>query len=205
MLGGRYNPMGVFTPVYPILSIWLNFFDPPLLRKTFWSPPSGYSKLFWPPSILPSPPTKVFMNAPLKVSDEEKFLLFQYSEINSKSAMLSYWYAWCKNADNIDPNWAIEVCKMKCNDNHLFISIQLEIKRIGLRKKISMRWSVVQIIHHNVEPISKVNRIYCNNGNGYFSPLRCHRMINTWSISTNEVSKLLWFNFLLHAVITFEQ
>ena len=36
----------------------------------------------------------------LKVSDEEKFLLFQYFEINSKSAMLSYWYAWCKNADS---------------------------------------------------------------------------------------------------------
>ena len=38
-----------------------------------------------------------------------------------------------------------------------------------------------------------------------FSPLRRHRMINTWSILTNEVSKLLWFNFLLHAVIIFEQ
>ena len=39
----------------------------------------------------------------LKVSDEEKFLLFQYGqygEINGKSAMLSYWYAWCKNADS---------------------------------------------------------------------------------------------------------
>ena len=43
--------------IFIILSIWLNFFDPPpLLRKTFWSPPSGNSKLFWPPSILPSPP-----------------------------------------------------------------------------------------------------------------------------------------------------
>ena len=36
----------------------------------------------------------------LKVSDEEKFLPFQYGEINGKSAMLSYWYAWCKNADS---------------------------------------------------------------------------------------------------------
>ena len=34
------------------------------------------------------------------MSDEEKFLLFQYGEINGKSAMLSYWYAWCKNADS---------------------------------------------------------------------------------------------------------
>ena len=43
--------------IFIILSIWLNFFDPPpLLRKTFWSPPSGNSKLFWPPSISPSPP-----------------------------------------------------------------------------------------------------------------------------------------------------
>ena len=29
----------------------------------------------------------------IKVSDEEKFLLFQYGEINGKSAMLPYWYA----------------------------------------------------------------------------------------------------------------
>ena len=36
----------------------------------------------------------------MKVSDEEKFLLFQYGEINGKLAMLSYWYAWCKNADS---------------------------------------------------------------------------------------------------------
>ena len=36
----------------------------------------------------------------IKVSDEEKFLLFQHGEINGKSAMLFYWYAWCKNADS---------------------------------------------------------------------------------------------------------
>ena len=29
----------------------------------------------------------------IQVSDEEKFLLFQYGEINGKSAMLFYWYA----------------------------------------------------------------------------------------------------------------
>ena len=29
----------------------------------------------------------------LKVSDEKRFLLFQYGEINGKSAMLTYWYA----------------------------------------------------------------------------------------------------------------
>ena len=29
----------------------------------------------------------------IKVSDEEKFLLFRFGEINGKSAMLSYWYA----------------------------------------------------------------------------------------------------------------
>ena len=29
----------------------------------------------------------------IKVSDEEKFLPFQYGETNGKSAMLSYWYA----------------------------------------------------------------------------------------------------------------
>ena len=36
----------------------------------------------------------------LKVSDEEMFLLFQDGEINGKSAMLSYLYAWCKNEDS---------------------------------------------------------------------------------------------------------
>ena len=35
----------------------------------------------------------------IKVSDEEKFLLFQHGEINGKSAMLSYWYACCKNTE----------------------------------------------------------------------------------------------------------
>ena len=64
---------------------------------------------------------------------------------------------------------------------------------------------MVQLIHHNIEPISIVNTIYCNNGNGYFSPLRRHRIINTWSILINQVSKLLWLNFLLHAVFTFGQ
>ena len=29
----------------------------------------------------------------LKVSDDETFLLLQHGEINSKLAMLSYWYA----------------------------------------------------------------------------------------------------------------
>ena len=36
----------------------------------------------------------------IKVSDEEKFLLFQHGEINGKSAMLSYRYACCKNTDS---------------------------------------------------------------------------------------------------------
>ena len=45
-------------------------------------------------------PTNENVSFFLKMSDEEKFLLFQYGEINGKSAMLSYWYAWCKNADS---------------------------------------------------------------------------------------------------------
>ena len=53
--------------IFIILSIWPNFFDPtPFTKENFLvPPPSGNSKLFGPPSILPSPPTKVFMNAPL--------------------------------------------------------------------------------------------------------------------------------------------
>ena len=49
----------------------------------------------------------------IKVSNEEKFLLFQHGEINGKSTMLSYWHSYARMQiyDNIDPNWAIEVCK----------------------------------------------------------------------------------------------
>ena len=50
----------------------------------------------------------------LKVSDEEKFLLFQHVEINSKSVMLSFWYMLdtrMRIRDNIAPNWAIAACK----------------------------------------------------------------------------------------------
>ena len=36
----------------------------------------------------------------IKVSEEEKFLLFQHGEINGKSGMLSYWYAWCKKTNS---------------------------------------------------------------------------------------------------------
>ena len=36
----------------------------------------------------------------IKVLDEEEFFRFQHGEVNGKSAMLSYWYAWCKNADS---------------------------------------------------------------------------------------------------------
>ena len=43
----------------------------------------------------------------LKVSDEEKFLLCQYGEINGKSAMLSYSYAWCKNVYSWYGDWGM--------------------------------------------------------------------------------------------------
>ena len=122
--------------------------------------------------------------------------------VNQRCYLIGMLHARMRIHDNIDPNWAIEVCKWS-------VTITIcSFPYIGKSKdvrKISTRWSVVQIIHHNVEPISKVNTIYYNNGNGYFSPLRRHRMINTWSVLTNEVSKLLWFIFLCHAVITFEQ
>ena len=60
----------------------------------------------------------------IKVSDKEKFLLFQHGEINSKSVMFYYWYAWCKNADS----WlSIQIGRLRYvnegNDSHLFITI----------------------------------------------------------------------------------
>ena len=106
---------------------------------------------------------------------------------------------------NIDPNWAIKVCKWGvtitiCSFPHIG-------KRNGLHKRISTwgdNWFSSNHPPNYIEPISMVNTIYCNNGNGYFSPLSRHRIINTWSILTNEVSKLLWFNSLLHAVFFFK-
>ena len=61
----------------------------PLLRKTFWSPPSGNSKLFWPPSILPSPPHQSIYERSLKflfclsVSLRQIFLAWVKKEFKS--------------------------------------------------------------------------------------------------------------------------
>ena len=69
---------------------------------------------------------------------------------------------------------------MKCNDNHLFIPY------IGKSKELDyVRKSAHEVISGSnhppnyIEPISMVNTIYCNNGNGYFSPLSRDRIINT--------------------------
>ena len=107
--------------------------------------------------------------------------------------------------DNIDPNWAIQVCKWSVTISICSLPYIGKSKELDYIRKSAHEVIVVQIIHHNIEPISMVNTIYCNNGTGYFSHLRHHRIISTWSILTNEVSKLLWFNFLLPAVFTFEQ
>ena len=50
---------------------------------------------------------------PLKVADEENFLLFQYGEINvnQRCCLIGILDARMRIHDNIDPNWAIEVCK----------------------------------------------------------------------------------------------
>ena len=49
----------------------------------------------------------------IKVSDEEKFLFFQYGEItvNQRCCLIGMLDARMRFYDNIDPNWAIEVCK----------------------------------------------------------------------------------------------
>ena len=95
---------------------------------------------------------------------------------------------------NIDPNWAIKVCKWS-------VTITIcSFPFIGKSKELDyVRKSALEVTNGSnhppnyIEPISMVNTMYCNNGNGYFSPLIRHRIINTWSILTNEVSKLLWF------------
>ena len=47
------------------------------------------------------------------MSDEDKFLLFQYGEItvNQRCCLIGMLDARMRFYDNIDPNWAIEVCK----------------------------------------------------------------------------------------------
>ena len=47
----------------------------------------------------------------IKVSDEEKILLFQHSEITGKCCLIGMLDARMRIHDNIDQNWAIEVCK----------------------------------------------------------------------------------------------
>ena len=58
--------------------------------------------------VIFTPTIMQFENASffIKFSDEEKFLLFQYGEINGKSALLSYWKLDARMSihDNIDPN-----------------------------------------------------------------------------------------------------
>ena len=79
--------------------------------------------------------------------------------------------------DNIDPNWAIEVCKWSvtitiCSFPYIGKSKELDYvrKKKNQHEVISGSNHPPRVIHHNVEPISKVKTIYCNNGNGYFSP-----------------------------------
>ena len=49
----------------------------------------------------------------IKVSDEEKFLLFQHGEltVNQRCFLIGMLDARMRIHDNTDPNWAIEVCK----------------------------------------------------------------------------------------------
>ena len=87
--------------------------------------------------------------------------------------------------------------KMKCNNNHLLIFRKSkELDNTNENRYVT--WCMVQIIGHNIESNNMANTNYCSNGNRYCAPLRCHRIINTWPIMTNEVSKLLWFNFILY-------
>ena len=61
-----------------------------LFYLKFDLPMCGYEQV-----VIFTPKNVQFENVSffIKVSDEEKFLLFQHGEISGKSAMLSYWYA----------------------------------------------------------------------------------------------------------------
>ena len=125
--------------------------------------------------------------------------------VNQQCCVIDMLVARIRIHDNIDPNCVIEVSKWSVTITICSFPYTGKSKELDYTENQHMRRKVVQIIHHYIEPISMVNTIYCKNGNGYFSPLKRHRIINTWSILTNEVSKLLWFNSLPHGVFTFEQ
>ena len=84
--GGGFEPL--------ISSCWF-FLRNPILLSLIYQCAEMNRWLFYTKNVL-------FENVNffIKVSDKEKFLLFQHGESNSKSAMFSYWYAWCKNADS---------------------------------------------------------------------------------------------------------
>ena len=54
--------------MFIILSIWPNFLDPPFTTENFLVPPFWQLKTFLAPLHFaqPPPPTKVFMNTPLR-------------------------------------------------------------------------------------------------------------------------------------------
>ena len=55
--------------IFIILSIWLNFFDPPpLLRKTFWSPLLVTQNFFGPPLHFAQPPHQSIYERSLSVN-----------------------------------------------------------------------------------------------------------------------------------------
>ena len=124
--------------------------------------------------------------------------------VNQRCCLIGMLDASMQIRDNIDPTWAVEVCTWSVKITTCSFPYIGKSKELNYVRKSGHGWKVINIIHHNVEPISMVNTIYCNNGNGYFSPLRRHRIINTWLILTYEVSKLLRLNVLLHVVFTFE-
>ena len=72
--------------------------------------------------------------------------------------------------DNIDPNWAIEVCKRS-------VTITIcSFPYVGKSKELDyVRKSAHEVIGGSNHPPSYranqlVNTIYCNNGNWYISP-----------------------------------
>ena len=144
----------------------------------------------------------------IKASDEKSSYSFNAVKfkVNEHWCLIGMPDAGMRINDNFDPNWASVVCKWSVTITPRAITI-CSFPYIGKSKELSYvrktsTWGE-KGFKSCTKPISIANTTYCNNGNGYFSPLRYHKIINTWSILTNEVSKLLWLNILSYAVFTF--
>ena len=124
--------------------------------------------------------------------------------VNQRCFIIGMLDARMRIPDNIDPNWAIEVCKWSVT-----IAIS-SLPYIGKSKELYY----VRKSAHEFDKCFKSSTMISSQSvwstrftatmeMGTFHLWDAIEL--SWSILTNEVSKSLWFNLLFHAVLTFKQ